>query len=210
MTMPMPMMMMGSVGGMPPGPGAFPSMFQPPAPAPAPAPSAPLDPEAAAAAAAARIEALSSRLAARGGPGRGSAQASQPPSDKHTAEVGINHCRADIRQHLTKTTTHEEIRRETGATVTTKGVYVPVGEIPGPDQKPLFLLIEADSNEAVEAAKQKILTMSKSQSPLTSVRSIYFLCHVTSAFGMEVLVTDSDAPSRTEWYPCRPCPSGIG
>jgi hypothetical protein len=52
-------------------------------------------------------------------------------------------------------------------------VYVAVGDIPAPDQKPLFLLIEADSNEAIEAARHRILQMSKSQSPLTSVRRFF-------------------------------------
>jgi hypothetical protein len=40
----------------------------------------------------------------------------QPPSE-YTAELGINHVRADIRLHLTNRATHDEILRDTGASV---------------------------------------------------------------------------------------------
>lgn len=122
-------------------------------------------------------------------PHRASASHFQPPSE-YTSELGINHVRADIRLHLTNRATQEEILRETGAAVSVKfvlrinfsvashpvsyqlfslrGVYCAPGEAPPPGEKPIHLIITADTNEKMESARRKITEMMKSQSPLTS------------------------------------------
>ena len=68
--------------------------------------------------------------------------APEAPS-KLSTEVGINHCTPAIRLLLTRGTTQNRIREETGAVVTTRGTYIP------PNAPPCTVLFDHTSDSYV-------------------------------------------------------------
>lgn len=67
------------------------------------------------------------------------------------AAVEINGSRA--RQSLTRGITQQNIKRETGAAVITRGRFYQPGEVPTPGgESPLFLLVSAERQDQVDAA----------------------------------------------------------
>ena len=62
--------------------------------------------------------------------------------DKEIAqEVTINNAPAEIRHHLTKRSTQDDIARRTGTTIVVRGRYMPPGLPPDEKEKPLLLRI---------------------------------------------------------------------
>ncbi|KAL6052929.1 putative myelin transcription factor 1-like protein (Fragment), variant 2 [Balamuthia mandrillaris] len=88
----------------------------------------------------------------------------EPASELPLKEIEINNCSAAVRYRLTKGDTHKEIHEATGATVTTRGRYIPPSESAGPDERPLFLRITAPTEAQLEAAVNSIETMMQPQS----------------------------------------------
>jgi hypothetical protein len=107
-----------------------------------------------------------------------------PKKQIFTAEIEINHCRPDIRYYLTKGTTHEEIFKETGATISSKGRYKPPGDTS--DERALYLLVSADKKEAVDKAEAKIREiMSRGiERPQITAKVFVGLDNAESAFGL--------------------------
>jgi hypothetical protein len=71
-----------------------------------------------------------------------------------TRDIVINDCKPEIRYQLTKGLTHEQIHKETGCTVVSKGRFKPPGDTSA--EPALFLHLVADTPEALESAAAKI------------------------------------------------------
>lgn len=57
-------------------------------------------------------------------------------------EVTINAAAPQIRNHLTKRSTQDDIARRTGTSVVVRGRFMPPGSVqPGSEEQPLFLLV---------------------------------------------------------------------
>ncbi|CAG8800236.1 8935_t:CDS:2, partial [Racocetra persica] len=140
------------------------------APSPTPSNSESIDPNVAAAVAAAKINAM---LAAKGiqVPAKpliitpkldisenGSSEdskASKKDSDlEFTHDITINDCKN--RYLLTKGATQQQIQKETGADVTTRGKYYPDKLLATEKDPPLYLHVTASTKEALNAAINKI------------------------------------------------------
>jgi len=59
-----------------------------------------------------------------------------------------------------------QIFQQTGATVITKGVYVPPGSQPPANEKPLFLRVTAKDKESVDKALDKIKEMMRNKTSM--------------------------------------------
>ncbi|EJD05371.1 uncharacterized protein FOMMEDRAFT_165816 [Fomitiporia mediterranea MF3/22] len=111
-----------------------------------------------AAAAAAAIAAKIAAQFANGGAGGGSTGTMLGPRDPHdgafTHDIDIN----DIRNRylLTRGSTQEQIHSETGATVTTKGVWYPDRTKASEKDPPLYLHVSASSKEQMDSAIAKL------------------------------------------------------
>eukprot|EP00005_Dracoamoeba_jomungandri_P003215 CAMPEP_0174250072 /NCGR_PEP_ID=MMETSP0439-20130205/361_1 /TAXON_ID=0 /ORGANISM="Stereomyxa ramosa, Strain Chinc5" /LENGTH=598 /DNA_ID=CAMNT_0015330055 /DNA_START=1 /DNA_END=1797 /DNA_ORIENTATION=+ len=102
------------------------------------------DPHAAAMAAATRLNAM---LAAKGA-------IKVAPDQPYSSELEINHCPPGVRYQVTKGATHQEIMRETGATIVVRGKFKKPGDTsPKP---PLHLLVSADDQRKVDAALARL------------------------------------------------------
>lgn len=84
---------------------------------------------------------------------------SQSFPDPLSAEVDINDCPPATRYLLTKGSTHEQVNKETGAVVVTRGSYVPPSEKGLTIEKPLHLHISGKSPEAVRKAETMLRKM---------------------------------------------------
>eukprot|EP01126_Amoeba_proteus_P055717 TRINITY_DN6935_c0_g3_i7.p1 TRINITY_DN6935_c0_g3~~TRINITY_DN6935_c0_g3_i7.p1 ORF type:complete len:789 (-),score=182.32 TRINITY_DN6935_c0_g3_i7:332-2698(-) len=73
-----------------------------------------------------------------------------------TAEIIINDAPPNVRYVLTKSSNHDHIYKQTGAVVTTRGIYVTPGEPINPLERPLYLSIAAKSREPVQRAESLI------------------------------------------------------
>lgn len=114
---------------------------------------------AAAAAAASAIAAkITAQFATSSGGGGGATGVLLGPRDQYDGafvhDVDIN----DVRNRylLTRASTQEEIREETGASVTTKGVWYPDRSKATDRDPPLYLHISASSQEALDKAAKKV------------------------------------------------------
>jgi hypothetical protein len=85
--------------------------------------------------------------------------AARSPGETHTVEIDINTCPAATRFLLTKGQVHEQILKETGAVVITRGVFVPAAELATTAGKPLHLHVSAKTKESLNEAEKKIREM---------------------------------------------------
>ena len=107
-----------------------------------------------------RAAAFAAQLSAtRGMPGAVGGAAAAPPGadeDRYSAEIEIN----DFPQHARWKVTHKEslrsIQDDTGAVITTRGMFIPPGKPLAPGDRKLFLLIEAGTERSVREAKMRI------------------------------------------------------
>ncbi|KAJ2695088.1 pre-mRNA processing RNA-helicase [Coemansia sp. IMI 209128] len=111
------------------------------------------------AAATARLRAISAQKAA---PATGSG-APAPNAGVSTVPVGSYGCELDINDYPQKArwraTNHEalsQIIEQTGAAITTRGIYVPPGKPTPEGERRLYLSIESDSERSAEQAKSEI------------------------------------------------------
>lgn len=125
---------------------------------------------AAAAAAAAKIAAQFSqaqRLGSDGGGARDSDGSGQRKESSHESEfwkdVDINDLRN--RYMLTKSQTQKEIQEETGASVTTKGLWYPDRTMATEADPPLFLHVSASNKESLDKAMERINEIIQSEMP---------------------------------------------
>lgn len=97
-------------------------------------------------------------------------QKANKPQDEKKSElteiVGINHCRADIREYLSSQEVNKEISKETGVNIELRGKYIAPGEESlDINEKPLYLFISADAAWKVEAARNKIIQIMERPPP---------------------------------------------
>jgi type II secretory pathway pseudopilin PulG len=85
--------------------------------------------------------------------------AARSPGETHTVEIDINSCPAATRFLLTKGQVHEQILKETGAVVITRGVFVPATDLATSASKPLHLHVSAKTKESLNEAEKKIREM---------------------------------------------------
>ncbi|KAJ2732074.1 pre-mRNA processing RNA-helicase [Coemansia sp. BCRC 34962] len=112
------------------------------------------------AAAAARLRAISAQKAA---PATSSGVSAAPNPNVSTVPVGSYGCELDINDYPQKArwraTNHEalsQIIEQTGAAITTRGIYVPPGKPTPEGERRLYLSIESDSERSAEQAKSEI------------------------------------------------------
>ncbi|KAJ9104332.1 hypothetical protein QFC19_003972 [Naganishia cerealis] len=141
----------------------------------APAPAISSDAAAQAAAIAARIAATMSGGAGASPSGGASGVTSKddkkdPYDGAFTYDIDINDLRN--RYLITKGATQHQISTETGASVTTKGVWLPDRSKAGPNDQPLFIHISAPSQAVLDAAVKKVNeVISQELGPLVEDRS---------------------------------------
>ncbi|KAJ9123788.1 hypothetical protein QFC24_003562 [Naganishia onofrii] len=142
---------------------------------PAPAPAISSDAAAQAAAIAARIAATMS--GGLGASPSGGAAGITPKDDKKdpydgafTYDIDINDLRN--RYLITKGATQHQISTETGASVTTKGVWLPDRSKAGPTDQPLYIHISAPSQAVLDTAVKRVNeVISQELGPLVEDRS---------------------------------------
>nr|VWO95962.1 Uncharacterized protein [Ganoderma boninense] len=107
----------------------------------------------AAAAAAAIAAKIAAQFASGGGPAIGSA-AKDPHDGDFTHDIDIN----DVRNRylLTKGSTQQQVHDETGASISTKGVWYPDRSKANEKDPPLYLHISATTNEILQNAIDKV------------------------------------------------------
>eukprot|EP00727_Mastigamoeba_balamuthi_P001328 m51a1_g11192 hypothetical protein (881) ;mRNA; r:35475-39794 len=89
--------------------------------------------------------------------------------EEEVRDITINECRADIRFVLTKGTTHDEIFRQTGATLCARGRYrAPGSHAAGPSEAepPLYIRITAETPEQIELAAARVYSIMGVAPPL--------------------------------------------
>jgi ATP-dependent RNA helicase DDX46/PRP5 len=79
-----------------------------------------------------------------------------PPVDRLADEIEINDYPQQARWKVTHKDALSAITEWTGAAITTKGVYVPLGRNPPPGERKLHLLIEGPDQNAIKKAKVEI------------------------------------------------------
>jgi hypothetical protein len=106
--------------------------------------------------AAAAAAAIAAKIAAQfaGSPGSSMFGSKDPHDGAFTHNIDIN----DIRNRylLTRSTTQEQINSETGASVTTKGTWIPDRSKATEKDPPLYLHISAKSQQVLNAAIEKV------------------------------------------------------
>ena len=105
-----------------------------------------------------RAAAFAAQLSATRGlpPAPGAAPGAPGGEDHYSAEIEIN----DFSQHARWKVTHKEalrsIQDDTGAVITTRGMFVPPGKPLAPGDRKLFLLVDGGTERSVREAKMRI------------------------------------------------------
>lgn len=121
--------------------------------------------------AAAAAAAIAAKIAAQfagtgsGGSAPGGSAAKDPHDAEFTHDIEINDVRN--RYMLTKGATQQQILQETGASVTTKGIWYPDKSKATEKDPPLYLHISATTQEILDAAIKKVEELINSELALT-------------------------------------------
>ena len=139
----------------PPSPPVAPA---PPPPPPPPASTAGPAQGAVLAAARAAAAAVSARMTAASAAAVAAAGAAPAPAARRhfQAELEINDFPQAARWKATHKTTVDTVQDSTGAAIISKGVFVERGAAPPPGERKMYLLIQAQSADAVRAAKAQL------------------------------------------------------
>lgn len=124
--------------------------------------------------AAAAAAAIAAKIAAQfagtgsGGSAPGGSATKDPHDAEFTHDIEINEVRN--RYMLTKGSTQQQILQETGASVTTKGIWYPDKSKATEKDPPLYLHISATTEEILKSAIEKVEELINAELSLTEVR----------------------------------------
>eukprot|EP01127_Copromyxa_protea_P012448 TRINITY_DN3261_c0_g1_i1.p1 TRINITY_DN3261_c0_g1~~TRINITY_DN3261_c0_g1_i1.p1 ORF type:complete len:458 (-),score=66.48 TRINITY_DN3261_c0_g1_i1:156-1529(-) len=107
----------------------------------------------------------------------------QNVTESYSLEVPINDCSTTVRAALTKGSNQERIARQTGTSVTTRGVFVAPGEFALPGDKPLYLHITGKSREAIASAEAMIMEVKRANTSQVTAQ-LFIRTPAHPAFGL--------------------------